>query len=84
MLLGGFLGVVVDKIVGDAFIKAGISNPQIGTIQFHDVLLILGELGLAWMLRGRSAMLSNILGGMALAVIITDIYEYISGMGTWF
>jgi hypothetical protein len=77
---GGALGVVVDKVVGDALIYSGIPNPQVSSVQAHDVALIAGELAGAYFIRNKSPIASKLLIGMASAVVITDVLEVVAPM----
>lgn len=83
VLLGSGVGVVVDKVVGDALLATNIPNPQWETIQTHDVLLVVAELLGAYAVRNKSKEASNFLIGMAGAIIATDVYEKVAASGRW-
>lgn len=83
VLIGAGAGVVADKVVGDALLAGNIPNPQVSSIQTHDVVLAGSELMGAYALKNSKPTLSKLLLGMAAAVVVTDIYEYVAGTGQW-
>lgn len=73
---GAAIGVVVDRVVGDAWAKAGLPVAGLGPVQIDDVLLMFTEgLGAYWMDKKGMKELRNVLIGMFGATVAMEVYE---------
>jgi hypothetical protein len=75
---GNLVGVLVDKVVGDACKKAGWPMPWIATIDPHDLILQTATgLGAYFAYRKHMELVSMFLTGMFSAVTGTQLYDFV-------